>query len=234
MKNFMSKTFCFIVFLTILFSLTMVTFSQTEEPAKVRGRVTGYFGNPLEKVEVNFFLLEMKSGEFVSAGKFIKSVLTDTNGEYEITDLPWGEYRVSAIAFGFPRAEVWRFYLWRNAERVLDFGLQIGITHGFPQLQVSGTIKLKNKSPVRDATVTLINAFDETEIKHTRTGNDGKYKFQLIQPGQYIIYVSKPGFSVISSSFLINGLRDTTFPATEIDKNIDMELLPLDKSKVKN
>lgn len=227
----MNKT-SLIIFLTILFSFTVVSFSQTDEPAKVRGRITNYFGTPLEKVEVKFFLLEMKSGEFVSAeGKFIKSVFTDKDGEYEITDLTWGEYRVSAIAFGFPKAEVWRFYLWRNAERVLDFGLKIGITHGLPQLEISGVIKSKDKSPIKDATVTLINAFDVTEIKQTRTGKDGRYKIQLIQPGQYIIYVSKQGFSTNSFSFLINGNGGTIYPETETNKNIDFELLMLDKPK---
>lgn len=234
----MNKKFSLIVCLLCLLNSCIPVFSQEDQPAKVSGQVTSYFGDPLEKVEVKFYLLEMESGKYISAeGKFIKSVFTDEKGAYEIKGLPWGEYRVVATASGFPSSEVWRFYLWRNSDRVLNIGLKFGIIHGFPQLKVSGKIKSINETPIQNVSVTLINAFDETEIKQTRTDKNGRYEIEFIQPGQYIIYVSKSGFSVISSSFLVNAVNQN-YARTEINKTIDFQLTPLfkpnaDKNKKK-
>lgn len=225
----MNKKFNLILCLIGLFCLCSSAFSQEDEPAKVKGKITSYFGDPLKKAEVKFYLLEMESGKYISAeGKFIKSVFTDEKGEYEISGLPWGEYRIVAMASGFTRSEVWRFYLWRNADRILDMGLKFGIIHGFPQIEVSGTIRSKDKTSIENATVTLINAFDETEKKQTRTDKNGRYKIEFIQPGQYIIYASKTGYSVVSSSFLIN-VHDRNYSQTEINKTIDFQLTPLVK-----
>lgn len=230
----MDRKFNFVIFLILFLGITTIGFAQEDKPAKVRGRVSNYFGFPLEKIEVKFFLLKMKSGEYVSAeGQFIKSAFTNELGLYEVSELPWGEYRVSTNGSGFPKMEVWRFYLWSNAERTLDLGLKAGIIHGFPELKVFGTVTLNNGEAVDDVTITLINAFDGTEAKQAKTDKNGKYQIEFIQPGQYIIYASKPDFSVAASSFVINGIGGANYPQTEINKKVDMKLLLLSISNTK-
>lgn len=209
--------FCFL-FLLLAFSSVS---AQKDNSAKVKGRVTNYFGDSIADEVVKFFLLERKiGGGYVSAeGRFIKSARTDKEGDFEVSELPWGNYRIVAGS-----AEVWGFYLARNDDKILDLGNYIGYIHGFPQLEVSGTVKDSNKKSVKDATITLVNAFDETEVLRTRTNNNGEYKIQFIQPGQYILYVTKPGFSVTVSSFLINALKGTVYPETDKRKKIDVVL----------
>ena len=38
--------------------------------------------------------------------------------------------------FGFGHTEVWRSYLWRGADRVLDIGIPIGYTHTLAPITV--------------------------------------------------------------------------------------------------
>lgn len=212
-----------LIFLFLILFQVFSVWAQKNDSAKVKGRVTDYFGSPLNDKEVEFFLLERKIGGYVSAeGRFIKSTRTDKEGNYEISNLPAGNYRVVA-----GNAKVWEFYLATDAAEILDLGNHVGYIHDFPMLKVSGKVKDTNKNPVKDATVTLTNPFDETEISRTRTNNNGEYKIQFIQPGQYILYVSKPGFSVSTSSFLINAFKGTIFPETDSHMKFEFIISPL-------
>ena len=214
----------------LILGSSILAFPQNDDPAEVRGRVTTYYGDPLHNAEIKFFLLDKLKNEYVSSGTLIKTGLTNKSGNYEVTHLPWGEYRVTASLSGFPTAEVWRFYLGRNSERVLDFGLRIGITHGLPQLTVSGKVIATNGTTVEGATVTLTNAFDNTEPRQSASDRRGKYKFGFIQPGQYVIFVSKPGFSITSTTVFFNSINKN-YPETETDKILDFRLESLVRLK---
>lgn len=217
-------------FALLLLTPALESFPQEDETAKVSGQVLNYFGDPLEGAEVSFYLLERKTGEYVGAGKLMKAVETNPSGKYQAGGLPPGEYRVEVGLFGFPRSEVWRFYVWRKAERVLDFGLKIGITHGLPLLSVGGTIRELDGKPISGATVTLTNAFDLSEPKQTLSDNKGAYRFELIQPGQYVVTASNQGFMVASSTLVV-GARPSSSGPIEVAKKVDLRLAALPRDK---
>ena len=128
----------------------------------------------------------------------------------DLSNLPWGQYRIRAELRGLGYAEAWRFYLWRGANRVFDIGIPIGYDHHLGQVIINGIVSDTNKMSITDATVTLICAFDGSRFDQVRTDKEGRYEFKLIQPGQYILYAAKPGFIVSAVSIdLGNGSKET-------------------------
>jgi protocatechuate 3,4-dioxygenase beta subunit len=194
----MKLLICVCLLLSIVVT-SSVAATQESDLARVSGRVTDLRGFPLEDVEVQFFELEGIRG--VSAKEMlVKTVVTDEQGNYKVSGLPAGQYRVNVEARGFGHTEVWRFYLWRNAHRVLDIGVPIGYTHSLVEISVIGQVRMTNGAPLEEATVRLVNAYDPGEEQQVRTNRLGKYKIDLVQPGQYIVYVIKPGYAVSTAT----------------------------------
>jgi protocatechuate 3,4-dioxygenase beta subunit len=185
-------------------------FSQDDDVASVRGRVTTLWGEPIETAEVAFFQLEGIQGNSPTE-KLIRRATTDKNGDYKIEGLPWGQYRVDVGLFGYGHTEVWRFYLWRGAKRILDIGIPMGMLDGISQMQVRGTVKDVAGRPVNDATVTMINPYDPSKSQQVRTDATGNYDLRSMQEGDYSLYASKPGFAVASKTISIrNGDHKTS------------------------
>jgi len=179
-----------------------------DEPAKVQGRISTLWGEPIEGAEVSFYQLEGIRG-ISPTEKLVRTTRTDKQGAYRIDDLPWGQYRVNVASLGWGHTEVWRFYLWRGASRVLDMGIPIGYEHSLAQITLSGLIQQVDKTPVEEVTVKLINAFENRESQQVRTDKAGRFEFDLIQPGQYVVYAAKPGYLVSSASVdLGNGSKE--------------------------
>ena len=88
---------------------------------------------------------------------------------------------------------MWRFYLWRGAERVLDIGLPQIMQHGLETIMVRGIVKDEKGGPVRDATVTLVAAYNLGENSQARTDGSGRFELVTIQPGQYVVWAAKDG-----------------------------------------
>lgn len=185
-----------------------VTLAQ-DSPANVRGRISTLWGEPIGEAEVAFYELEGIRG-ISAAEKLVGKTVTDKLGDYRINGLPFGQYRVDVNLAGFGHSEVWRFYLWRGANRVLDIGIPVGYTHSLAPIIVSGSVQQRDKASIEGATVTLVNAFDSTESQQARTNKAGRFQFDLIQPGQYVIYASKPGFLIEAATVdLGNGTKET-------------------------
>jgi hypothetical protein len=171
---------------------------QEDDPAAVRGRVTTLAGDALEGVEVKFFQLDGISGNS-PAEKLVKTAKTDKAGNYRVEKLPWGQYRVE-FSSDLGKTEIWRFYLWRKADRVLDAGIPVGYTHGLAEIPVAGQVRATDNDKLENATVTLVNAYDPGETQQVRTDKNGRYRMTLIQPGQYIIFVTGPGFEAAAKN----------------------------------
>lgn len=185
-----------------------VAAAQGRDLASVNGRVTTLRGDPLADVQVQFFELQAIRGISVKE-ELVKTGTTDERGDYKVSGLPPGQYRVNFEARGFGHTEVWRFYLWKKADRVLDVGVPIGYEHGLGEITVTGQVRGTTGAPVGDATVTLINPYDLREGQQVRTNQMGRYKIELIQPGQYILYVVKPGYAVSATTIdLGNGAKN--------------------------
>jgi hypothetical protein len=109
-------------------------------------------GDVAEGVQVKFFALEGIRGKSKSE-TLVKTATTDKEGNYKIVGIPAGLYRVEFNAT-FGSAEVWRFYLWRGARRILDIGLPIGYEHSFGEITVRGRLLDNHNNHIQDATVT--------------------------------------------------------------------------------
>lgn len=176
--------------------------AQDEDPASVSGRVTTLWGEPLETAEVAFFKLEGIHGNSPTE-KLVGHATTNKNGEYKIDALPWGQYRVNVALRDYGDTEIWRFYLWRRAKRILDIGIPMGMLDHISQMQVRGTVKDVAGRPVNGATVTMINLYDSSESQQVRTDASGNYDLRSMQEGDYSLYASKPGFAAASKTVSI-------------------------------
>ncbi|MCM3871197.1 MAG: carboxypeptidase-like regulatory domain-containing protein [Pyrinomonadaceae bacterium] len=197
---------------TCVFLVGLAAFSvlaQEGELASVRGRVTTLWGQPIEEAQVSFFQLEGIRGNSATE-KLIHQTLTSRNGEYKVNALPWGQYRVDVALKGYGHTEVWRFYLWRSARRVLDVGVPMGMLHHISQMEIRGTVRKSKREAVEDATVTLTSVFDQSESQQVRTDADGKYSFLLMQEGDYLLHSSKPGYKASVTTISISTGEHTT------------------------
>jgi hypothetical protein len=195
-KNVMRQMTICCLFLAITLSSNVAV--AEDEPASVEGRVFTLWGEPMEEVKVAFYQLEGIRGTSPTE-RLIQETTTDGNGRYQLKGLPWGQYRVN-FSSPYGKTEVWRFYLWRNAKRVLDIGMPIGYTHFLSEIKVSGNVRQPDNIPVDDATVTMVSAFNPGESQQVRTDKSGRYSFGEIQPGQYIVYAAKPDFIVTATA----------------------------------
>jgi Carboxypeptidase regulatory-like domain len=166
---------------------------QRDETASVRGRVTDLFGYGIEDATIQFFSRTWFKAP--TEVKLVKSVTTDAQGNYTLDGLPYGYYIASVESRGFRYGEVSRVFL-STGENLLDMGLEVGALTDVPGIEISGTVLQTDKSPLIDATVTLMSAFDSEIACRTRTDKSGRYKFMVHTPSQYIIYASKEGFEV--------------------------------------
>lgn len=183
--------------------------AQGGELARVSGRVTTLWGEPVEQANVSFLQLEGISGHSPTE-KPVQRVVTDKDGNYTVNKLPSGQYRVNVVFKGYGHTEVWRFYLWGGASRVLDIGVPMGMLHGIEAATISGTVRQPNHNPVKDATVTLVNAYGMGESRQVRTDENGRYSLREIQLGDYVLYVTHPGFGVSATTLRLgNGERKT-------------------------
>ena len=193
--------------INLLFALILCAssaFAQDGDDARVRGRITNLSGFPAAEADVSFYKLEGIFG-ISPTEKLIRRVTTDKEGNYACEKLPWGQYRVD-ISAKFGGTEIWRFYLWRQADRVLDIGVPVGYTHAFSERKVSGVVRQANGSAASNVTVTKRSAYEESDWEQARTDNTGKYEFKEIQPGDYVLYFTKQGFLPAAATFRIDFL----------------------------
>lgn len=201
---------CFL--LIPLLGLTSYSTLADDDPASVEGRITSLWGASIGNVKISFYLLEGSAGNSKSE-RLMEEVTTDKQGNYKVTNLPWGQYRI-VFSNSFGHTEVWRYRLWRSAKRILDISLPIGYQHYLSQIQISGLIQQSDGLPIEDATVSIISAFNPNDYQQTRTDKNGKYQFQKIQPGQYIVSASKPGFFVGSKDVDLGNGEKTSVTIT--------------------
>ena len=197
-----------VVRVLVLIVVAFPMFAQ-EKPASVRGRITTLSGQPLEGAQVSFFQLEGIHGNSPTE-QLIQQTLTNTNGEYEVKALPWGQYRVDVVLKGYGHTEVWRVYLSRGANRVLDVGVPMGLLDHILQMELSGTVRTTKNGILRDATVILTSLYNPSESQQVRSDDRGKYILLLMQEGDYLLHASKPGYEVASKTISIrSGERKT-------------------------
>ena len=71
----------------------------------------------------------------------------------------------------------------------------------FAQSVVSGTVTDPQSAVVPDARVALLAG--QTELRTTRTDSQGRYRFDAVAPGSYVVAVSAPGFQTATSAGIV-------------------------------
>jgi hypothetical protein len=159
--------------------------------ATIAGQITDLFGTPLPGAVIEVWGKQSKSS----------SIRTDKSGGYLIHDAPEGAVTVTAVAQGF-QPESRAFTLRAGEVAQFDVGLEpMSIADQSP-VKLTGTIR-NNKALLDGVAITVVNPFNNRLIKNVKTDTTGRYQVEFGSGGQYIVYASKPGFLVSSSSVVL-------------------------------
>jgi hypothetical protein len=166
---------------------------EVQPTATIYGRILDPFGSPINKARV-----EVSSED--PALRF--SAFTHEEGSYKVINVPAGQYVIVVSSPGFI-TERMTVRVKKSVDVLLDFGLVAGYTHDSIPLELSGKVQQSDNAPLRDATVTVKNAFNQRLTYNVSTDEAGQYKIHIDYPGQYIVYASKPGFRVSATSIVL-------------------------------
>ncbi len=196
--------------------------SQVLEEGKA-GRISGRVvilprQSPFQ-AEVSLYL--MKGPLHAQCVTFVKSVETDSSGNYKADNLSPGGYMIRASAPGFSSAYAWNVYLSRGTSRIVDLGIHItgGEFAPGPPDRIVGKVESLSKEMVEDATVTAVNVYNFDEVYQVRSDAQGNYCFSPIVEGQYILYALKPGYH----------LSDPIFVKVPAERQWNLRLVPQDR-----
>jgi protocatechuate 3,4-dioxygenase beta subunit len=166
--------------------------AERSSAASIHGRILDPFGFPVSRVTVE--ILAEKGVQF--------RTLSDQQGNYRLADVPAGEYNISVSSLGFI-TEKSTVTVEKSSDVQLDFGLVAGYLGESIPIEVSGTVRDLDKTPLQDVTVTVSNAFSQRLIQKAKTDKEGRYKIQVDYPGQYIVYAAKPSFMVSAATIVL-------------------------------
>ncbi len=191
-------------------SLSMVV-QQSEVTGKIDGRVLDLFGNPIAGAEV----LVSRNGEIK------RRLVSNQEGSYEASGLPPGTYGISANLRGFHRANR-NAYLGPGEHIVADLGLRPGRLGPVErEAIVAGNVRQSNGKGVEGATITLMSAFNEEIREQTYANTAGRFELKVAESGQYIVYVSKPGFGVAVKAMTV----PTKLPSEPVVLDFELSVL---------
>jgi hypothetical protein len=155
------------------------------------GRITTDYGCALSEVTV-VVSLEAAGSEVL--GKAI----TDLDGRYAFDRLPEpkGPIKIVAEARGFARA-THTMSLARDYPNLWDAGLKLGRLADTDHRLV-GIVVDARKRPVSDATVSVLRPHIDGELDQVRTDAAGRFLFDNIDPGAYVVIVTRPAYEPAS------------------------------------
>ena len=137
---------------------------------------------------------------FVDSDKKLK-VSTDTSGRYFFGESVTGKFEITVRAPGF-RIERADGSVFEGDPKPRNFGLIVGSLNDLPGVVINGSVEMNGK-PVNNATVGVINVFN-TDVKYTTsTGSNGRYRFEIVDPGQYLIYAFANDTKVDATSLYV-------------------------------
>lgn len=178
--------------------------------ASIYGRVVDLFGTPITDAVVE--LTPIQTSQKVS-------VRTDKDGSYLFRDVLPGEVNLVVRSQGF-RAENETLLVHADEQLLLDFGLEAGSIADQPPVELSGMVQQASKAPIKDATVTVVNAFNRRLIRIVKTDSRGRYQVEFKNGGQYLVYATKPGFLVSTAAVVLPA-------AMPRKRQINLVLLPV-------
>ena len=155
-----------------------VALESSSETTETTGSLSGEVIDTTSRDPIEGATVEAVDADF--------SATTDSNGTYEINEIPTGEYTIAVSADGYAATE-------RTVEITTE-GVVENFEIGAPA-SVSGIVHVENNesNTLSDATLKLFNS-DNEEVRTKTTGSDGAYTFDSLEEGGYRIEVSREGY----------------------------------------
>ncbi len=151
---------------------------ELDTGVRLVGKVTGANGSPLADVTAR--LMPAPGRAFSTMDR---RTSTDANGEYAFETLEAGE---ETIEFSHPKhLSTRKTVTLKGKETRQDAQLQAG-------LRVSGVVVTDSGAPVSEADVT---ARGGTSGDFTRSGTNGAFELESLEPGRFTVTASKAGFA---------------------------------------
>jgi hypothetical protein len=170
----------------------------------IHGRVVDLFGKPIVNAEVELHLVD--SDRKVTAP-------TDSLGHYFFDRSVKGKFEITVRAQGF-RLERVQGSFFEGSPKPLDIGLIVGGHNDLPGIVIDGTVRMNGRS-VKNATVGVVNIFN-TNVKHVAfTDRSGRYRLEIVDPGQYVIYAFAEHAAVEATSLFV----PASFPRNRITRD---------------
>lgn len=134
-----------------------------------------------------------------------KEAVSDENGEFSFSEVPQGDYTLTAEMFGYTKVANQRVTVTPESTTRADVTM-----YAMTQVPFSGTVKDANGSPVCGASVLL----DGYAKYRTATDADGKFMFDKVYiesySSQYKVEVKKNNFEKVSATAYIYSYGDNT------------------------
>lgn len=179
--------------------------------ADLSGRITDLFGEPLEGAVVRVFPFSTNIGEpRIERRASPVEATTNSKGDYSIAGLPPGSYTVTVELRGFRRFESCLVTI-QPGINTMDFGLEVGVNIDVPIIRIEGLVRRADRSPITDATLTIISVFNRALTEQTRTDQKGRYKFAILAPGHYVLIASKSRFATAAKAIVVSKPREAHF-----------------------
>ncbi len=171
--------------------ITIVDFQLIENPGGIFGSVTDAVGNPINGAEISI-------RENSVDGPEVAVAVTDTNGNYSVSNLAPGNYVAIALANGFQSAIA-------GATVVANVSTEVNFTLQSNPGSIGGKITNANTgSPIQGARVEVrIININGVVIETIFTDNQGDYLATLLEPGNYTVVAFADGFQFGSGSTLV-------------------------------
>lgn len=184
----MKRSFVALIIFLSLFTITLAqTHVQTQKDVQtgsIGGRVVGDNGQPLQDVNVQLVL----AGERTSIAS--RSTVTDENGNFEIGELQFGSYELSAKVSGYVINDA-----IFSKKRFFRLGDLVNISMAKGGI-ITGKVTLPNNDPAVTARVTAMRISDlegnpiaqeSGDLVSTLTDDRGIYRIYGLLAGKYVV-----------------------------------------------
>lgn len=139
---------------------------------------------------------------------------TDKHGQFGFANVAPATYQLEAAHPGFKTRKLEAIQVTNQNAKPLSITLAVanmdcvGETSIFYADGVAGKtligVALDSKQPLADVQVDLVSAFGTHELASRRSNSKGEFEFANLEPGQYLLRVSHPGYhDELTESFWI-------------------------------